>query len=71
MDEGTLIFSLSRKELEEKLKSLGPDILTAGFTEDTFIDIMKRRTQQQVNICKFLMNQSVSISMGITVPFPL
>ncbi len=55
---GTLRFSLSKKELEEKLSSLGPDIL-GGCTEEIFLDIMSKQ-RQTTNICKFLMNQSVS-----------
>lgn len=59
---GTLRFSLSKKELEEKLKSLGPDILVEGdCTEDTFLEIMNRQ-RKTMNICRFLMNQSVSKS---------
>ena len=57
---GTLRFSLSKKELEEKLKSLGPDILVEDdCTEETFLEITNRQ-RKTMNICRFLMNQSVS-----------
>jgi formamidopyrimidine-DNA glycosylase len=57
---GTLRFSLSKKELEDKLDSLGPDILDENsITEEIFLDIMSRQ-RQTTNICKFLMNQKVS-----------
>lgn len=56
---GTLRFSLSKQELETKIDSLGPDILDDNFTENTFLAIMSRQ-RQTINICKFLMNQSVS-----------
>ncbi len=57
---GTLRFSLSKKELDEKLGSLGPDILVEDdCTEAMFLDIMSRQ-RKTTNICRFLMNQSVS-----------
>jgi formamidopyrimidine-DNA glycosylase len=56
---GTLRFSLSKKELEDKLKSLGPDILDDDITEESFLEIMTSQ-RQSMNICKLLMNQSVS-----------
>lgn len=56
---GTLKFCLSRAELEEKLQSLGPDILeTSTTTEDVFLEIWSQKNPA-LNVCKFLINQSV------------
>lgn len=60
---GTLRFSLSRQELEAKLASLGPDILDPFTTEKVFLDIVDRQ-QPQLNISKFLMDQSVRQCCG-------
>jgi uracil-DNA glycosylase len=60
---GTLRFSLSKKELEEKLDSLGPDILTDDFTEQVFLGIV-RNQRQELNVCKFLMDQSKISGVG-------
>lgn len=59
---GTLRFSTSEKELADKLKSLGPDILE-NCSEDSFMEIL-RKTRQSVNICKFLMNQKKICGVG-------
>lgn len=57
---GTLKLCLSRTELETKLQTLGPDILEAATTiEDVFVEIWSKKNPS-MNICKFLMNQSVS-----------
>jgi formamidopyrimidine-DNA glycosylase len=57
---GTLRFSLSRKELEDKLASLGPDILDpSNTTEDDFMAIVDNLRNPGTNVCKFLMNQKV------------
>ena len=56
---GTLRFCLSRAELESKLNSLGPDILEpSGTTVDIFLDVVAQKSPS-VNICKFLMDQTV------------
>mmetsp|Transcript_26819 Transcript_26819/g.55282 ORF Transcript_26819/g.55282 Transcript_26819/m.55282 type:complete len:126 (+) Transcript_26819:638-1015(+) len=56
---GTLRFSLSSKELDEKLDSLGPDMLDIdNTTEDTFLSALENSKQDR-NICKFLMDQKV------------
>ena len=61
---GTLKFCLSRAELEAKLESLGPDILeTARTTEDVFLEIWSQKNPS-LNVCKFLMNQSVCLCDG-------
>jgi len=52
---GTLRFSLSNKELMDKLNSIGPDILN-DCTLEIFTERMKRK-KPDLNICKFLMNQ--------------
>ena len=58
---GTLRFSLSKRELVEKLDSLGPDILQDGeCTEEIFLNIMDQQ-RPSMNISKFLMNQSVRL----------
>ena len=59
---GTLTFSLSKKELQKKLLSLGPDILQ-GMTEEQFMAVL-RKQRQTMNICKFLMNQSKISGVG-------
>ena len=57
---GTLKFCLSRAELEDKLQTLGPDILKLETTsEDTFLEMWSGKNPS-LNVCKFLMNQSVS-----------
>jgi len=59
---GTLRFCLSSEELQEKLESLGLDILEPdSTTEDTFLELVDRQ-RPELNVCKFLMDQSVSIS---------
>ncbi len=61
---GTLIFSLSALELENKLASLGPDLLDLdNTTEEVFIEAMNKSTQKR-NICKFLMDQSRIAGVG-------
>lgn len=55
---GTLRFSLSRKELDEKLASLGPDVLDSATNVDDFLNVMNRQ-RGDLNVCKFLMDQSV------------
>ena len=57
---GTLRFCLSSDELQEKLDSLGLDILEAETTtEDKFLALVDRQ-RPELNVCKFLMDQSVS-----------
>lgn len=60
---GTLIFSLSALELENKLASLGPDMLDNNTTEDVFLEAMNKSTQKR-NVCKFLMDQSKISGVG-------
>lgn len=61
---GTLRFSLSKQELEEKLKSLGPDILNPkDCTEQVFLNLA-RQQRPSMNICKFLMDQSKISGIG-------
>ena len=61
---GTLIFSLSAEELENKLASLGPDLLDLdNTTEEVFLETMDKSTQNR-NICKFLMDQSKLSGIG-------
>ena len=56
---GTLKFCLSRKDLDDKLSALGPDILEPSTTtEDVFLEIWSKKNPS-LNICKFLMNQEV------------
>lgn len=56
---GTLRFSLSLEELQEKLESLGLDILDPeNTTVDEFLAIVDRQ-RPDLNVCKFLMDQSV------------
>lgn len=60
---GTLIFSLSAIELENKLASLGPDMLDNNTTEDVFLEAMNKSTQKR-NVCKFLMDQKLLAGVG-------
>lgn len=61
---GTLRFCLSASELDEKLNSLGPDLLDFDHTtEDVFLAAMEKSTQTR-NICKFLMDQSKIAGVG-------
>ena len=56
---GTMKFCLSKELLQKKLESLGPDILEpASTTADVFLE-MARKTNRDMNVCKFLMNQKV------------
>eukprot|EP00816_Leptocylindrus_hargravesii_P006667 CAMPEP_0196809576 /NCGR_PEP_ID=MMETSP1362-20130617/9498_1 /TAXON_ID=163516 /ORGANISM="Leptocylindrus danicus, Strain CCMP1856" /LENGTH=581 /DNA_ID=CAMNT_0042184305 /DNA_START=151 /DNA_END=1896 /DNA_ORIENTATION=- len=59
---GTLKFSLSAKELQDKLNSLGPDLLD-DLTENKFADVAFQQNPQ-MNICKFLMNQQKIAGVG-------
>lgn len=56
---GTLKFCLSKAQLETKLQTLGPDVLEASTTEDVFLGIVSNKNPT-LNICRFLMNQTVS-----------
>lgn len=60
---GTLKFCLSRTELEEKLSSLGPDILDTYITAEMFLQIVAAQ-KPDLNICKFLMNQNKISGVG-------
>ena len=55
---GTVRFSLSRQEFTDKLLSLGPDMLDDVFSEESFFTIVASK-RPELNICKFLMDQSV------------
>lgn len=57
---GTLRFCLSAKELNDKLETLGPDLLDLdNTTEEIFLCAMEK-SKSDTNICKFLMDQKVS-----------
>ncbi|GAX11494.1 uracil-DNA glycosylase [Fistulifera solaris] len=60
---GTLKFCLKRADLQEKLDSLGPDILDNYITDQMFLDIVAAQ-KQDLNICKFLMNQTKISGVG-------
>ena len=61
---GTLKFCLSASELNQKLASLGPDILDyENTTEEIFLAAMEKSSQTQ-NICKFLMDQKRVAGVG-------
>lgn len=61
---GTLRFCLSASELNDKLASLGPDLLDfENTTEEVFLAAMEKSTQNR-NICKFLMDQSKIAGVG-------
>lgn len=58
----TVKFSTSREELDEKLDSLGPDIMKPEFTLPLFKSLAKKYAAR--NICSFLMDQSVISGCG-------
>ncbi|KAL7552963.1 hypothetical protein ACHAWF_016194 [Thalassiosira exigua] len=61
---GTLRFCLSAAELDDKLASLGPDLLDFdNTTEEDFLSAMDKSTQNR-NVCKFLMDQSKFAGVG-------
>ena len=61
---GTLRFSLSKAELEDKIEQLGPDILNPqDCTEEVFLELF-RKHRQSMNICKFLMDQAKISGVG-------
>jgi uracil-DNA glycosylase len=61
---GTLRFCVSAAELNEKLASLGPDLLDfENTTEEVFLAAIEKSTQNR-NICKFLMDQSKIAGIG-------
>jgi len=56
---GTLRFCLSTEELQDKLQSLGYDILNPQTTTvDTFFNLINLQ-RPELNVCQFLMDQSV------------
>ena len=61
---GTLRFCVSASELNDKLASLGPDLLDfENTTEEVFLAAMEKSTQSR-NVCKFLMDQSKIAGVG-------
>ena len=64
---GTLRFCLSETELNDKLASLGPDLLDfESTTEEVFLAAMEIARQNR-NICKFLMDQSKVSGVGLVL----
>lgn len=61
---GTIKFCLSREALNNKLESLGPDILLPTTTEDDFFNILRSSRKPSMNICRFLMNQGKLSGIG-------
>jgi len=59
---GTLNFSFSKEELNKKLKSLGPDMLSAPPSREEFFKIVKR--QKNKTLPEFLMNQKMISGVG-------
>lgn len=60
---GTLKFVLSAKDLDDKLDTLGADLLDENTTEDLFLELMEKSVQSR-NICKFLMDQGKLAGVG-------
>ena len=61
---GTLRFSLSKAEFDEKLSKLGPDMMDIEHTtEEVFLAAMDKSTQTR-NICVFLMDQTKIAGVG-------
>jgi DNA-formamidopyrimidine glycosylase len=59
---GTLHFSFSKDDLDKKLKSLGPDMLSAPPTREEFFKIVKR--QKNKTLPEFVMNQKMISGVG-------
>ena len=60
---GTLKFILSKKELDDKLDTLGADLLDESTTEEIFLELMEKSVQNR-NVCKFLMDQGKIAGVG-------
>jgi len=60
---GTVKLCLSAEALAKKLDSLGLDILDRNTTEDDFVQVVKEQ-KPELNICRFLMNQSKLSGVG-------
>lgn len=60
---GTVKFCLSAQALSKKLDSLGLDILDRSTTEDDFVQLVEKQ-KSDLNVCKFLMNQSKLCGVG-------
>lgn len=59
---GTLKFVRGKHQLIDKLKSLGPDMLSEDVSSEKFISKLRKKNKQ--NICKVLMDQSVVCGIG-------
>lgn len=59
---GTMKILNNIELLENKLNSIGPDLLNSDIKESEFIDIMNKHKNK--NICKVLMNQSIISGCG-------
>jgi formamidopyrimidine-DNA glycosylase len=64
---GTLKFCLSKQELVKKLDSLGLDILDPRTTQEDFLAVVDKQ-KPELNVCKFLMDQSVR-SRSLKAPY--
>jgi len=59
---GTMHFIFSAEEMNKKLKSLGPDMLSAPPSREEFLKIVKR--QKDKTLPEFLMNQKMISGVG-------
>jgi len=59
---GTFKISLSKKDLDKKLQSLGPDFLKDGWGPETFFNLLKKKPNK--TITEFLMNQKNVCGIG-------
>ena len=59
---GTIKFVEGKRQLIEKLESLGPDMLNEDVTSTTFIECLRKKNTS--NVCKVLMDQSVIAGVG-------
>lgn len=59
---GTLKFVEGKRQLIEKLESLGPDMLNEDVSPELFISRLRKKNTS--NICKVLMDQSVVAGVG-------
>ncbi|KAL7575601.1 hypothetical protein ACA910_020168 [Epithemia clementina (nom. ined.)] len=68
---GTVRFSTSRRELQAKLQSLGPDILQTELvpngsinSSNSIVSLLSETQREKLNVCKFLMDQRYLSGVG-------
>lgn len=61
---GTFKFSLSQDDLDKKLASIGPDLLSEDVSLKTFKDVLTRGARLNKTIAENIMNQSIVSGVG-------